>query len=390
MNIQEAYKKLDLARGLGIDRVESQYNFLKSELLAKLSGTQNARLQQVYTNRLEEVESAYLAIVRHFEDANIPETTSVPNSPNPYQNFENTIYTPKPKKKKGLFIGIVIIGVVLIGAPTAYYLSKTVFQDEIDLFRVMDGETRVFVNNLTLRQYPDPKSAKIELFPIGTRLIVDESESPVRDDENRVWKKVRVIHPLYGWDRPDDRFPYPYEGWMATEQCGVSWVADSSRTDALLKIFGNEESGALVLSTYRHGLVDYFTNMSYLNEWSYFGENKSNKLQNAVSVNWGFSSKDCNGDNQSDLIIAFRNANDQKILLMSTDSYGNTQVVHEIDFWGEKFGMRKLTAQELKSLNRSYGFYLKNAIYMDRNGDDNILFEEQGQLYTIYWSGIKK
>jgi hypothetical protein len=390
MNIQEAYKKLDLAKGLIRERVESQYQNLKAELELKILGTQNERLKQVYANRLEEVEQAYVVLSMHFEGRDTEKVQEL-NPVNTFNDF-STKNEPVPaqKKRTGLVIGIVLLGLALVAMPLIYFNSGLFAKEEIDLFRKMEGEQQVFVNNLTLRQYPDSKSTKIELFPVGTRLIFEESEASVRDNDNRVWKKVRVIHPLYGWDRPDERFPYPFEGWMVTEQCDVTWVEDSIRTANLLSIFGNNEGGALIQSTYRHGLADYFKDMNYFGDWFYYGENKTSKLQNAVSVNWGFSSKDCNGDNQSDLIIALRNTNDQKILLMSTDSYGNAQVVRNIDFSREKFGMRKLTAQELKSLNRSTGFYLKNAIYMDRNGDDNILFEERGELYTIYWSGIKK
>jgi hypothetical protein len=391
MNIQDAYKKLDLAKGLNFERVESQYQNLKAELEPKISGTQNERLKQVYTNRLDEVEQAYAVLNAHFEDG----TAEVVQKVNPVTELSD--FSPKnipvqePKKKTGRIVGLLFLVLVIIAAPLIYFNSDVFAEEEeIDLFRKMEGELQVFVNNLTLRQYPDSKSAKIEVFPLGTRLFYDQNENPKTDDKNRVWRKVRVIHPVYGWDRPDERFPYPFEGWMVTEQCDVTWVEDSIRTANLLSIFGNNEGGALIQSTYRHGLADYFKDMNYFGDWFYYGENKSSKLQNAVSVNWGFSSKDCNGDNQSDLIIALRNTNDQKILLMSTDSYGNAQVVNNIDFSREKFGMRKLTAQELKSLNRSTGFYLKNAIYMDRNGDDNILFEERGELYTIYWSGIKK
>jgi hypothetical protein len=36
MNIQDAYKKLDLAKGLNRERVESQYQNLKAELEPKI------------------------------------------------------------------------------------------------------------------------------------------------------------------------------------------------------------------------------------------------------------------------------------------------------------------------------------------------------------------
>ena len=70
MNIQEAYKKLDLARGLGKERVDSQYFSLKNELESKILVTQNDKLKEVYSKRLEEVEYAYSTLVDHFENSN--------------------------------------------------------------------------------------------------------------------------------------------------------------------------------------------------------------------------------------------------------------------------------------------------------------------------------
>jgi hypothetical protein len=66
MNIQDAYKKLDLAKGLNKERVEDQYRKLKSEIESKISSTHNDRLKQVYVNRLAEVEEAYNVLVEHF------------------------------------------------------------------------------------------------------------------------------------------------------------------------------------------------------------------------------------------------------------------------------------------------------------------------------------
>ena len=63
MNTQEAYRQLDLAQGLDFDRVQSQYNSLKSGLSEKIAGTSNAALKDVYQKRLDEVEQAYKVLV---------------------------------------------------------------------------------------------------------------------------------------------------------------------------------------------------------------------------------------------------------------------------------------------------------------------------------------
>ena len=304
MNIQEAYKKLDLARGLGKDRVDSQYFSLKNELESKILVTQNDKLKEVYTKRLEEVEYAYSALLDHFGNnssdqeallANvIPPSPSlpvpIPSSPvplNPEPTFTNYAFEPLPtSKKKNKFVIIGVLSLLIVGGISLLYFKTSLFKSgNDDLFRVIEGEKRVFVNNLTLRQFPDPESSKIEVFPFGTRLTVDENEPPKTDDKNVMWRKVRVIHPVYGWERPDDRFPYPYEGWMAIQQCGVTWIEDSTKTNKLAKILLGNESGRSLSSEYRHALVNYFEANNYLNEWFLYGKVKTETIQNSFSIN---------------------------------------------------------------------------------------------------------
>jgi hypothetical protein len=389
MNIQDAYKKLDLAKGLNRERVESQYQNLKAELEPKISGTQNERLKQVYTNRLEEIEQAYAVLIAHFEDAAAEVVQKVNPAPEVSDFSPQNVPAQGPKKKTGRIIGIVLLVLAIIAAPLVYFNSDAFAEEEeIDLFRKIEGELQVFVNNLTLRQYPDSKSAKIEVFPMGTRLFYDQNENPKTDDKNRVWRKVRVIHPVYGWERPDERFPYPYEGWMAIEECGISWVADSLKTVNLMGILGNDDAGRYVSSAYRHGLIDFFQRNNYLGEWILYGENKTSKLQNGLLLKLGNSYEDCNGEDQLDFIAAFRNTESQKLVVMSTNSEGDTWVVYEEDFYGENFGMRKLSASELKSFNRAAGANFKNAVYLNRSYGNNILVVQRGEVYTYRWGNI--
>jgi hypothetical protein len=388
MNIQDAYKKLDLAKGLNRERVESQYQNLKAELEPKISGTQNERLKQVYTNRLEELEQAYAVLIAHFEDG----ATEVGQTGNPdtvVRGFpQENAPTQGPKKKTGLIVGIVCLVLAIIAVPLIYFNSDLIVKEEIDPFRKMEGELQVFVHNLILRQYPDSKSSKLEVFPMGTRLLYDPNENPKTDDENRVWRKVRVIHPVYGWERPDDRFPYPHEGWMAIEECGISWVADSLKTANLMGILGNEDAGRYVSSAYRHGLIDFYQRNNYLGEWILYGENKESKLQNGLLLKMGNSYEDCNGEDQLDFIGALRNAEGQKLVLMSTNSEGATSFVREIDFYGENFGIRKLTSSELRSFNRAAGANFVNAVYLNRPYGDNVLSVQSGEVFTYRWDTI--
>jgi hypothetical protein len=67
MTTQEAYKTLDLAKGLSMDRVEAQFTKLKAEMESKMASTSNERLKQVYSNRLDEIEEAYATLIESLQ-----------------------------------------------------------------------------------------------------------------------------------------------------------------------------------------------------------------------------------------------------------------------------------------------------------------------------------
>ncbi len=392
MNIQDAYKKLDLAKGLNRERVESQYQNLKTELEPKISGTQNERLKQVYTNRLDEVEQAYAILIAHFEDG-AAEVFQKVNPVTEVSDFSpKNIPVQQPKKKRWRIVGFVLFGLVIIAASLFLINSEVFAEEEVDNFRKMEGEKQVFVNNLTLRQYPDAKSSKIEVFPLGTRLFYDQNENPKTDDKNRVWRKVRVIHPVYGWDRPNERLPYPYEGWMAVEECGVPWVEDSLTTANLLRILGNDDAGRSITSSYRHGLVEFFQQNNYFDEWIIYGSDKKDKLQKVMLTNLGNSEDDCNGDDQSDLVAIMNNQNNgnQKLIVLSTDRNGKVSVIYEDDAYDTEDqlniynGMRKLSSSQLRSLRRKFSNNIENAIVLQQGVDEKVLFIENGSVRNYY------
>jgi hypothetical protein len=70
MTPQEAYKILDLAKGLSINRVEAQFLKIKSEMQVKIASTQNERLLDVYNSRLDKIEDAYSSLIEHFKERN--------------------------------------------------------------------------------------------------------------------------------------------------------------------------------------------------------------------------------------------------------------------------------------------------------------------------------
>lgn len=180
---------------------------------------------------------------------------------------------------------------------------------------------------------------------------------------------------------------------MATAECGVSWIEDSLTTANLARILGNEDAGRSVTSNYRHGLVEFFQQGNYFDNWVIYGNDKKDKMQKVMLTNLGNSEDDCNGDDQYDLVAIMKNQNNynEKLIVLSTDTYGNISVIGEFDLDMQQgiYGMRKLSNSELRSFNRQFNKNVKNAIFID-NGvpDDDILVIENGRAVTYYWGNI--
>jgi uncharacterized membrane protein YhaH (DUF805 family) len=66
MTVRDAYRALDLAPGLGKDRVESQFQRLTIDLKNRLSQSKSPNLQTFYASRLEEIEAAKAILDQHF------------------------------------------------------------------------------------------------------------------------------------------------------------------------------------------------------------------------------------------------------------------------------------------------------------------------------------
>jgi hypothetical protein len=119
MTPQEAYKTLDLAKGLGMDRVEAQFTKLKAEMESKIASTSNERLKQVYSNRLNEIEEAYAALIEHFEDG-----AHGGNGEQPIAHSWSSGHQTKESDSKWLLpAAIVTIGAVVIGL--VLFLTQT-------------------------------------------------------------------------------------------------------------------------------------------------------------------------------------------------------------------------------------------------------------------------
>lgn len=108
MTPQEAYKKLDLARGIGKERVQIQFETIQLEMQEKIAATTNDRLSKVFQNRLSEAEEAYAVLLEHFD------------SPENDRAFDQNVNTskggPKSIPKKTLlisFLTIICMGILL-------------------------------------------------------------------------------------------------------------------------------------------------------------------------------------------------------------------------------------------------------------------------------------
>jgi len=309
---------------------------------------------------------------------NTQEDHSVNSEGNTGSSTDDTNTPMEPKNKKSInpiFYVLGILGVVGAGilVVTGIILGVYFFWPEEDPFRKREGEQQIFVSALNLREYPDDDAYKIGSFSTGTRFIYDTEEEPIYNS-NFTWRKVNVLHPVYGWGSEDE--PNPYTGWMATASCGIPWVADSLKTQQLQQIFDNN---SYITSSYRHKLVEYFIQMNYLGEWIIPEENDESSFKTVVSRKYGLSERDCDGDRQRDLFVVLRSLHsyDQKILIMYLDGNGDAQIHWDMDFPGENFDI---------SINR------KNKVYLNRKNPsseanwygDEIWFEDDSYYISNY------
>jgi hypothetical protein len=67
VELQRAYKQLDLAKGIDQRRVEAKFEQLSAELQSKINSTNTDKLKQIYLDRLNEVEGAFAVLLEHFD-----------------------------------------------------------------------------------------------------------------------------------------------------------------------------------------------------------------------------------------------------------------------------------------------------------------------------------
>jgi hypothetical protein len=110
MTPQEAYKTLDLAKGLGMDRVEAQFIKLKTEMEEKITSTNNERLKQVYSTRLDEIEDACAVLIEHF---NSLETNGDSEQITSQKNIDSASTKVSNSWFKVLFLVSGVIGILI-------------------------------------------------------------------------------------------------------------------------------------------------------------------------------------------------------------------------------------------------------------------------------------
>ena len=118
MNIHEAYKTLDLAKGLGMERVEEQFAKLRSEMRERITSTSNEKLLNVYKNRLEQLEEAYVILSAFNQRA---QETNYEASP-PINSIEQLI--PESNRGKQTMLVVTLVLVVVIFGGVIIFLTQ--------------------------------------------------------------------------------------------------------------------------------------------------------------------------------------------------------------------------------------------------------------------------
>ena len=364
MNSQEAYSKLDLARGLPKDRVDSQFEKLEQEYIERVASTQNAKLKQVYSDRLEEIRAAHAFLTAAFENAvnDGIDSESLPESA-PEIQVDKPLHSSTNKSSSRLPIFLFLLALLAGGGYYWFFMHESKDDvEQIDPFRKKSGERLVFVNNLNLREFHDANSRTIGTFPTGTRLIYDKDEDPYYEYENeREWRKVKVIHPSKGWDTEE------YVGWMAISECGVDWLTTKEADIHVLEgIFIDEGAGRSLSAKHRSVLINQFASDSTY-QWNLYAEDRESELQKVTMVDFALSSKDCNDNDQKDAVIVLERDGTQKLLVLSSN-YSDSYISYQSDFQGEELTVRPLRSAQIRDLNNKYSGYVHGGAYINKTG----------------------
>ena len=379
MNSQEAYSKLDLARGLPKERVDSQFEKLEQEYKERVASTQNAKLKKVYSDRLDEIRAAHAYLTSAFENT---ESDAVASEPSPAPITE--IHEEKPlhsdSKKPFTWLPIALLVLALLAGGGYYWFFMAESKDEVEQinpFRKMSGERFVFVNNLNLREFHDVNSRIIGTFPTGTRLIYDKDEAPYIEYENqREWIKVKVLHPSKGWDTDE------YVGWMAISECGVDYLTTNHADIRVLEgIFIDEGAGRSLSAKNRSELINQFASDS-TNQWSLYAGDRESELQKVTIVDFALSSKDCNDKEQMDAVIVLERDGTQKLLVLSSN-YSDSYISFHNEFPGKKLTVRPLRSSQISNLNEKYDGYVHGGAYIDMSGVPFALISHSQYEYSV-------
>ena len=314
MTVRDAYRSLDLAPGLGKDRVESQFHNLTIDLKNRLSQSKSPNLQTFYASRLKEIEAAKAILDQHFapneakvmdesddsaidqevtdfpvdskqatddtaSESNAPSENSQdpiaqefsfsyegeseeldknanfqsevnPNSTETVATKGNGAQLDAPTKNKFLRPALIAGGILLT---LIFLYFKNQYDQANDPFRHLPNEKYVLVNKLHLRAYPNEYAYSLKILSYGTRIIEVESGSGF--EKGLMWSRVAVFNDASGWEQPDT-------GFIAVSECGQPWVVDSAsyhRFHAVVED-NNRISGMTVQK--RYALVNYLNSVS--------------------------------------------------------------------------------------------------------------------------------
>jgi|GEM_PF-2002130 len=297
MTVRDAYRALDLAPGLGKDRVESQFQSLTIDLKNRLSQSKSPNLQTFYASRLKEIEAAKAILDQHFapneakvsdesdesddtaSESNAPSENSQdpidqeysfsyegeseeldknanfqsevnPNSTESVATNGNIAQVDAPAKNKFLRPALIAGGILLT---LIFLYFKNQYDQANDPFRHLPNEKYVLVNKLHLREYPNGDAHSLKILPYGTRIIEVESGSAF--EKGLAWSRVAVLNDVSGWEQPDT-------GFIAVSECGQPWVVDSASYHRFHTVVedNNRISGMTVQK--RYALVNYLNSVS--------------------------------------------------------------------------------------------------------------------------------
>jgi len=368
MTVKAAYRALDLAPGLGRERVQIQFQFLVIDLNNRLNEAKSPNLKALYASRLKEIEAAKAILDQNFDFTEVKasddseyqgtddQTTDIqflgptlPPENTPYEiehdksisgeepmltgfiedahnesesNSSSTVAIPQGLNRTAPQIGnsakkMFLKAAWLVGGGILLLLFILFIWNLIDPkkdpFRHLPNEKYVLVNKLNFRATPETNDySVIRVLLYGTRIV--ELDSNVKSEKGLKWSRVAVFSDSFGWERPDT-------GYIVVSECDQTWLVDSSSFYRFHSLFEHDSLIANMSVKRRYVLVNFLNESALrgVDGFKFISVEEPIKYCAVMDVPDPRKKKNCAEMQQDGFAVILNKGNTKEALFFKTD-----------------------------------------------------------------------